>query len=121
VSDVFYELNDMRAGDGGKSCVGPTPYKGTLGRREIEEGVFEGICDFLAGRRYFLTLRNNDAGYVTWNEYGLRFKESRQWRFDDGSDVCNYNTQQHWVARINLIRFSQAGQVYERKNCERNI
>ena len=48
-TDVFYELNDMRTDDGGRSWVGPTPHKETLGRREVEEGVFEGICDFSLG------------------------------------------------------------------------
>ena len=47
--------------------------------------------------RYFLTLRNNFAGYVTTSEDGLHYGEPRRWLFDDGSDLGNYNTQQHWV------------------------
>jgi len=48
--------------------------------------------------RYFLTIRNDDAGYVTSGADGLHFDEPRTWTFDDGSDLGNYNTQQHWVA-----------------------
>ena len=47
--------------------------------------------------RFFLTLRNDDYGYVTSGTDGLHFDEPRVWAFDDGSDLGNYNTQQHWV------------------------
>ncbi len=50
-----------------------------------------------AGGRYYLTLRNNDTGYVTSGDDGLHFDEPRPWTFDDGSNLGNYNTQQHWV------------------------
>lgn len=50
-----------------------------------------------SGQRYYLTLRNDEHGYVTSSEDGLHFDPPRQWRFDDGSDLGNYNTQQHWV------------------------
>lgn len=59
-----------------------------------------GFCEpslaFAAGR-YFLTLRNNDAGYVTASRDGLRYAEPVQWRYDDGAELGNYNTQQHWI------------------------
>jgi hypothetical protein len=47
--------------------------------------------------RFFLTLRNDERGYVCAGEDGLHFDEPRPWRFEDGEDVGNYNTQQHWV------------------------
>lgn len=47
--------------------------------------------------RYFLTLRNDRTGYVTSSPDGLQFEAPRPWTFDDGSDLGNYNTQQHWV------------------------
>lgn len=47
--------------------------------------------------RYFLTLRNDQAGYVTSSADGLHFAPPMQWQFDDGADLGNYNTQQHWV------------------------
>jgi len=47
--------------------------------------------------RFYLTLRNDVAGYVTSGPDGLHFDKPKKWTFDDGSDLGNYNTQQHWV------------------------
>jgi len=47
--------------------------------------------------RFFLTLRNDLSGYVTTSEDGLHYETPKPWTFDDGSDLGNYNTQQHWV------------------------
>jgi len=47
--------------------------------------------------KFYLTLRNDEAGYVSRSEDGLHFEPPRTWKFDDGSDLGNYNTQQHWV------------------------
>jgi len=49
------------------------------------------------GDRYFLTLRNDKAGWVTSGKDGLHFDKPVRWRFDDGKELGNYNTQQHWV------------------------
>jgi hypothetical protein len=49
------------------------------------------------GSRYFLTLRHDSAGYVTAGADGLTFDPPRIWRWDDGTELGNYNTQQHWV------------------------
>ena len=49
------------------------------------------------GGAYFLTLRNDRQGYVTRSRDGFEFEPIRPWQFDDGSDLGNYNTQQHWV------------------------
>jgi len=48
--------------------------------------------------RYFLTMRNDEKGYVTAGDDGLHFDEPRPWLFDDGSELGSYNTQQHWLA-----------------------
>ncbi len=47
--------------------------------------------------RFFLTLRNSDSGYVTSGIDGLHYDDPKPWTFDDGSNLGNYNTQQHWV------------------------
>ena len=47
--------------------------------------------------RYFLTLRNDDRAYVAVSRDGLNYGEPQPWKFDDGSDLGSYNTQQHWV------------------------
>lgn len=62
----------------------------------IKRGLYEpSITKF--GDRYFLTLRNDLAGYVTSGSDGLHFAEPIIWKFDDGEELGNYNTQQHWV------------------------
>jgi hypothetical protein len=47
--------------------------------------------------RYFLTIRNDEKGFVSSSEDGLHFQTITEWTFDDGSPLGNYNTQQHWV------------------------
>ncbi len=47
--------------------------------------------------RFYLTLRNKMRGYVTTSGDGLQFGRPVSWTFDDGSELGNYNTQQHWV------------------------
>ncbi len=49
------------------------------------------------GGRYFLTLRANGSAYVTRGKDGLHFEPVREWKFDDGTVLGSYNTQQHWV------------------------
>ena len=50
------------------------------------------------GGRFFLTIRNDQCGYVTSGPDGLHFDPPRKWTFDDGEELGSYNTQQHWVA-----------------------
>lgn len=59
-------------------------------------GFVEGALAQAAGR-FFLSLRNNDSGYVATSDDGLHFDQPRPWTFDDGSNLGNYNTQQRWV------------------------
>lgn len=64
----------------------------------VREG--RGLCEpslaFCRGR-YYLTLRNDERGYVTDGDDGLHFAPIRPWTFDDGRDLGSYNTQQHWL------------------------
>lgn len=46
---------------------------------------------------FFLTIRNDKRGYVTRSRDGQQFEPIRPWKFTDGSELGNYNTQQHWV------------------------
>ena len=48
------------------------------------------------GGKYFLALRNDETGYVTRGD-GLCFEEPRPLCFDNGENLGNYNTQQHWL------------------------
>ena len=47
--------------------------------------------------RYYLTIRNDQTGYVAVSSDGLHYGKIQQWTFDDGTNLGNYNTQQHWV------------------------
>jgi hypothetical protein len=69
---------------------------------ELTIATGRGMCEpsiaYAAGR-YFLTIRNNDHGYVAVSKDGLQYGEPKRWTFDDGKDLGNYNTQQHWVSQ----------------------
>ena len=63
---------------------------------ESGRGVYEPSLIRCAGK-FYLTLRNDTAGYVSVSDDGLHFSEPKKWCWTDGSDLGNYNTQQHWV------------------------
>lgn len=46
---------------------------------------------------YYLALRNDVSGYVSRGKDGLHFEEPKELVFDDGENVGNYCTQQHWI------------------------
>ncbi len=47
--------------------------------------------------RYYLTMRADDGAWVSTSDNGLNFSKQIPWRFDDGSPLGSYNTQQHWA------------------------
>ncbi len=53
--------------------------------------------------RFFLTLRNDQSGYVSVGDDGLHFSDPIPWCFDDGENLGNYNTQQHWVTHSDAL------------------
>jgi len=55
------------------------------------------------GGEYFLTIRNDKRGFVTRSKDGLHFEPIQPWKFDDESDLGNYNTQQHWVTHSDRL------------------
>ncbi len=63
---------------------------------ESGRGVYEPSLTRCAGR-FYLTLRNDTAGYVCTSDDGLNFGPIIPWQFDDSSELGNYNTQQHWI------------------------
>ena len=46
---------------------------------------------------YYMTLRNDECGLVARSEDGLNYTDLQLWKWDDGSILQNYNTQQHWM------------------------
>ncbi len=78
----------------------------------VKRGLYEpSITKFRD--RYYLTMRNDDHGYIATSTDGLQFDEPRRWKFDDGTDLGNYNTQQHWVTHSEGLFL-----VYTRKGAE---
>ena len=76
---------------------------------ESGRGVYEPSLIRCAGK-FYLTLRNDTAGYVCVSDDGLHFSEPKRWDWTDGGDLGNYNTQQHWVAHKDHLYL-----VYTRK------
>lgn len=62
----------------------------------IDRGLYEPSLTRFRNK-YYLTMCNDRAGYISVSDDGLKFNEPKKWTFDDGSDLGNYNTQQHWV------------------------
>ncbi|MGI6279363.1 MAG: hypothetical protein ACOYJS_02235 [Acutalibacteraceae bacterium] len=46
---------------------------------------------------FVMTIRTDTQGYFAVSEDGLSFGTPSEWRWDDGSILENYNTQQHFV------------------------
>jgi hypothetical protein len=63
---------------------------------DVPRGLYEPSLTHFKGY-YYLTMRNDQKGYVARSKDGLHFDEYVPWKFDDGSELGSYNTQQHWV------------------------
>ena len=69
---------------------------GSVLKLNIARGLYEPSLTAFRSR-YFLTLRNDERGYVSVSKDGLQFAEPKPWLFDDGAELGSYNTQQHWL------------------------
>lgn len=49
------------------------------------------------GDTFVLALRNDVTGYVSKSSDGLHYDTPRELCFDNGENLGNYNTQQHWL------------------------
>ena len=68
----------------------------------VKRGLYEpSVAQF--EDRFYLTMRNDDHGFISISDDGLEFSKPRKWTFDDGSDLGNYNTQQHWVSHSDAL------------------
>ncbi len=47
--------------------------------------------------RYWLTLRNGKAAYLSTSYDGLHYTPPEPWRFDDGELLGSHDTQTHWA------------------------
>jgi len=83
---------------------------GSIHAGEDEKGLYEpSMVRF--GKKYFMTIRHNLRSYVAVSGDGLNFGNLTPWRFDDGTDLGNYNTQQHWLGHEDKLYL-----VYNRRN-----
>lgn len=64
---------------------------------ESGRGVYEPSLIRYQGK-FYLTLRNDTDAYVSVSEDGQNFGPLQAWKFEDGSELGNYNTQQHWLS-----------------------
>jgi len=78
-------------------------------RRDCKRGLPEPSLAVFKGT-YYLTLREEDAGFVAVSKDGLRFGDLKKWTWDDGADLGTYNTQAHWVTHSDALYL-----VYTRK------
>ncbi|MEZ6135499.1 MAG: hypothetical protein R3C53_11375 [Pirellulaceae bacterium] len=78
----------------------------------VDRGLYEPSLTQYQGR-FYLTIRNDQHGYVSVSDDGLEFDKPRRWTFDDGQDLGNYNTQQHWVTHSEGLYL-----VYTRRGAE---
>ncbi len=62
---------------------------------------------------FYMTIRNDRKGFVARSRDGLHFDEYHPWKFDDGTELGNYNTQQHWVTHSDGLFL-----VYTRRGAE---
>lgn len=69
---------------------------------EMDRGLGEPSLTRFGGR-FYLTLRHDRAGYITSSDDGLHFAPPRVWCWDDGTELGNYNTQQHWVTHRDAL------------------
>lgn len=67
-----------------------------LGIDNSTRGLHEASITYFDGR-YYMTIRNDKLGFVSTSMDGMNFTPIQPWKFDDGSELGSYNTQQHWV------------------------
>lgn len=105
--DKYYRTTVLRCSFDGTTLI----YRehGTELALESGRGVYEPSLTRCAGK-FYLTLRNDTAGYYAVSADGLHFGPIQPWKFDDGSELGNYNTQQHWVTHRDRLYL-----VYNRK------
>ena len=64
---------------------------------------------------FFMTIRNDEKGFVARSKDGLHFEKYIPWKFDDGAELGSYNTQQHWVTHSEALFL-----VYTRRGADNN-
>jgi len=99
-----------RSSTGARNCYASVVLRCAFDGRElrvVEQGTPltidrpRGFCEpSVIGHKgeFFLTLRNDEKGFVSISKDGLHYSEPVPWCWDNGEEIGNYNTQQHWVS-----------------------
>ena len=78
----------------------------------ISRGLYEPSLVFYAGE-YYMTMRNDEFGAVAKSADGLHYTDLQLWKWEDGSLVDTYNTQQHWLTLGDVLYL-----VYTRRGAD---
>lgn len=103
-----YESTVMRCAFDGENVTfleAGTPLTLPMNRGLYEPSV---ICHKGA---FYLTMRNDEAGFVARSTDGLYYEQLQHWMWEDGSLLQSYNTQQHW-----MVLGEELYLVYTRRN-----
>lgn len=79
-------------GDGLKIVKIGTPLDGI----EYGRGLDEPSVAYFDGK-YYLTIRTDEVGLYAISDDGFSFSKPQPWKWEDGTVLENYNTQQHWM------------------------
>lgn len=64
------------------------------------------------GDMYYMCIRNDVSGYVSKSSDGLHYEDPIEICFENGENIGNYNTQQHWIRgkdKLYLVYTRRAG------------
>jgi lysophospholipase L1-like esterase len=98
--DKYYRVTVLRCSFDGKTL------KYVSQSNELELASGRGVYEPSLARlkdKYYLTLRNDTAAYISVSDDGQTFGPIKKWTFEDGAELGNYNTQQHWVTHDDAL------------------
>lgn len=102
-ADKYYKVTVLRCAFDGATL------KFVQQGNELTVSIGRGLYEPSLARfqnRFFLTMRNDEAAYVSTSTDGLHFAEPRKWTWEDGTDLGSYNTQQHWVTHRDALHLA---------------
>jgi len=106
-ADTFYKVKVLRCRFDGERLKWVA--EGNALRLDTKRGFQEpSLTRF--GDTYYLSIRHDDASYVSTSKDGLNFTEPRAWQWDSGGSLGSYNTQAHWVTHSDKLHL-----VYTRR------
>jgi hypothetical protein len=69
----------------------------------VDRGLLEPSVTYFQ-KRFYLTIRAEDNhGYVSVSDDGLRYEPKQAWAWDDGTPLVMSTTQQHWLTHSDAL------------------